>query len=178
MLRSLLGVAAGILAAWLYRSERTREEVRRRVAAGPGSLRRATEAAVSATAGQAERAAEAVAEAPVPGPLQDTVRRAATTIRAAAEKVSNTVPASGARTATLSVQELPDGSWIGNVAWGGRTLTEGAPEAQLVVRRLAGHLVAMPDAGRPNTVKLIRVPQAGEREEREQDLDSLLGWSR
>ena len=104
--------------------------------------------------------------------------RAATTVRAAAEKVGNTVPASGTRTATLSVQELPDGSWVGNVAWGGRTLNEGAPEAQLVIRRLAGHLVAMPDAGRPEMVKLIRVSQAGEREEREQDLASLLGWSR
>ncbi len=174
MLRSVLGVAAGILAAWLYRSERAREEVRRRLAAGPGSLRQATEAVVSTTAGQVARAAGVVAEAPVPALLKDTVSRAATTVRAAAETVGNTVPVSGARTATLYVQELPDGSWIGNVAWGGRTLNEGAPEAQLVMRRLAAHLVAMPEVGRPETVKLIRVSQAGEREEREQDLASLL----
>ena len=175
MMRSLLGIAAGFLAAWLYRSERAREEVRRRLTAAPGSLRQATKATVSATAGQAARAAGAVAEAPVPRPLRDTASRAATTVRAAAEKVSATVPASGARTATLYVQQLPDGSWVGNVAWGGRTLNEGAAEAQSVIRRLAVHLVAMPEAGRPDTVKLMRVSQAGEREEREQDLASLLG---
>jgi hypothetical protein len=175
MLRSVLGVAVGILAAWLYRSERAREEVRRRLPTAPESLRQATKAAASATADRAERAAGAVGEAPVPAPLKDTLSRAATTVRAAAEKVGDTVPASGAPTATLSVQELPDGSWIGNVTWGGRTLNEGAPEAQVVMRRLAAHLVAMPEAGRPDTVKLIRVSQAGEREEREQELASLLG---
>jgi hypothetical protein len=174
-MRSLLGVAAGVLAAWLYRSERAREEVRRRLAAAPGSLRQATTAAASTAAGRAARAAGAVAEAPVPRPLKDTVSRAATTVRAAAEKVGGPVPASGARTATLYVQELPDGTWVGNVAWGGRTLSEGAPEAQSVIRRLAAHLVATPEAGRPDTVKLIRVSQTGEREEREQDVAGLLG---
>ena len=176
MMSSLLGVAAGFLAAWLYRSVRAREEVRRRLAAAPGSLRQATNAAASTAAGQAARAAGAVAEAPVPRPLKDAASRAATTVRAAAEKAGGTVPASGARTATLYVQELPDGSWVGNVAWGGRTLDEGAPEAQSVIRRLAAHLAAMPEAGRPDTVKLIRVSRAGEREEREQDLTSLLGY--
>jgi hypothetical protein len=111
----------------------------------------------------------------VPRPLKDTATRAATAVRAAAENVGGTVPASGARTATLYAQELPDGSWVGNVAWGGRTLDEGAPEADSVVRRLAAHLVATPEAGRPATVKLIRASRAGEREEREQDVASLLG---
>ena len=174
-MRLLLGAAAGVLAAWLYRSERAREAARRRLATAPGSLRRATEAVASTAAGQAEWAAGAVAEAPVPRPLKDTVSRAATTVRAAAEKAGGTIAASGARTATLYVQELPDGSWVGNVAWGGRTLSEGAPEADAVVRRLAAHLVAAPEAGRPDTVKLIRASRAGEREEREQDVAGLLG---
>jgi hypothetical protein len=36
-------------------------------------------------------------------------------------------------------------------------------------------LGAGPEAGRPDTVKLIRVSRAGEREEREQDVAGLLG---
>ena len=56
----------------------------------------------------------------------------------------------------------------------GRTLHEGAPEPQAVIRRLASHLTGMPEAGRPASVKLVRVSQAGEREEREEELARLL----
>jgi hypothetical protein len=83
--------------------------------------------------------------------------------------------AAPARTAVVHLQELRDGTWIGNAAWGGRTLTDAAPDPQLVLRRLAAHLTAMPEAGRPESVKLTRVPQSGQREERELDLGSLLG---
>jgi hypothetical protein len=82
--------------------------------------------------------------------------------------------AAPARTATLYLQELHDGSWIGNASWGGRTLTDGATEPQPILRRLAARLAAMPEAGRPEIVKLTRVPQAGDREEREMSLESLL----
>ncbi len=78
------------------------------------------------------------------------------------------------RTAVVHLQELRDGSWIGNAAWGGRTLTDGAQDAQLVLRRLVSRLAAMPEAGQPDTVKLIRVSQSGPREEGEHELGSLL----
>ena len=83
--------------------------------------------------------------------------------------------AAPARSAVVHLQELRDGSWIGNAAWGGRTITDGATDADLVLRRLAARLVAMPEAGRPESVKLIRIPQGGQREEHEHSVDSLLG---
>jgi hypothetical protein len=82
--------------------------------------------------------------------------------------------ASPARQAVLHVQELKDGSWVGNAAWAGRTLTDGAPDGDLVIRRLAARLAALPDGGRPEGVKLTRIPQSGQREDRECDLASLL----
>ena len=82
---------------------------------------------------------------------------------------------SPARTAVMYVQELPDGSWIGNASAGGRTLTEGGMDAATVVRHLAGYLADMPDAERPQMAKLTTIPRAGERDERESDLAGLLG---
>jgi hypothetical protein len=79
------------------------------------------------------------------------------------------------RTAVLHLQELRDGSWVGNLAWGGRTLTDGGQDPNTLLRRLAAHLLGMPGAGRPDTVKVVRVPRGGQREEQEQDLASLTG---
>ena len=64
---------------------------------------------------------------------------------------------------------------ICNAAWGGRTLTDGGTDEPLVIRRLATRLAAMAETGQPQAVRLTRVPQGGEREERESDLASLLG---
>ena len=81
----------------------------------------------------------------------------------------------GQAEAVLQVQELQDGSWVGNATWGGRTLSDGAPEAQLLIRRLATRLATMPEVGQPQLVKLTRIPQGDQREERESDLASLIG---
>ena len=78
------------------------------------------------------------------------------------------------RTALLYMQELKDGSWLGNAAWAGRTFSEGASDPELVIRRLVARLGAIPSAGPPNTVKLTRVPLSGAREEHERDLATLL----
>jgi hypothetical protein len=174
-MKTLVAAAAGALAAWLYRSRRAREEGRRRLATASGSLRQATQAAASAAAGRAERAAGAVDASPLPGPVKETARRATTAVRAAGEQLGGAMPAAPAQPAALYVQELRDGSWIGNAAWGGRTLTDGATDAQVVIRRLAARLAAMPGAGRPDSVKVTRVSQGGRREEHESDLASLLG---
>ena len=174
-MKMLVGAVAGALAAWLSRSERARAEARRRLSTAPESMRQATRSVASATATRAERAAGAIDSSAFPPPVKETVRRATMTVRAAAEKVGGMTPAATTGAAVVSVQELRDGSWIGNAAWGGRTLSEGATDPDLVVRRLAARLAAMPGAGRPDTVKLTRVSQAGQREEREADLASLLG---
>ena len=167
MLRLILGAASGALAAWLYRSERAREDLRQRASQAPESVRRAAQAAASAAASRVERAAGAVAEAPLPGPLKGAASRAA----AAARRVGAPV---GVGAATLYLQALPDGSWVGDVAWGGWTLREGGPEPEAVTRRLASHLAGVPEAGRPARIKLVRVSRNGEREEREEELVRLL----
>jgi hypothetical protein len=138
-------------------------------------VRRATSSVASTAAQQAGRAAEVIEGSPLPDSVKDTVSRATTTVQAAAEKVGGAAAGAPSGIATLSVQEMPDGSWIGNAAWGGRTLTDGATEPDLVIRRLATRLAVMSPAGGPPTVKLTRVPREGEREDREADLASLLG---
>ena len=107
--------------------------------------------------------------------LQPGLRRAMTGMHAAAEQASRAVPGTRDRVAALQVQELPDGSWVGDATWGGRTFHEGGTESETVARRLAAHLGALPEADRPQRVTLTRVPRAGEREERDHDLADLLG---
>ena len=99
--------------------------------------------------------------------------------RSTVEKLGGT-PGAG-HAATISVQGLPDGSWIGDATWGGRTLSDAAPDPEIVIRRLATSVTAIfawagvPEAGRPERIKLTRVPRGGPREEREEDLATLLG---
>ena len=174
-MKMLLAAAAGTLAAWLYRSARAREEVQRWLSTAPGPVRRTVQSAASATASGVERVAEAVEAAPVPTSVKGPVSRATETARAATEKLGGTMPAGPAGAAVLHVQQLRDGSWIANAAWDGRTLTDGGADDQLVIRRLATRLAAMTETGQPQAVKLTRVPQGGQREERETDLASLLG---
>jgi hypothetical protein len=157
---------------WLYRSKRVREEAERRLATVPEPVRHAATAARAASAGQIERVAQAVDAAPVPQPLKETLGRATTAARSTAEKLGGT-PMAG-QAATLSVQELPDGSWIGDAAWGGRTLSDAAPNPEVLIRRLATRLAALPEAGPPQRITLTRVPQGGPREEREEDFAILL----
>ena len=172
-MRVLLGAVVGILLMWLYRSKRVREEAQRRLSTAPEPLRQAATSARAASASQIERVAQAFEAAPVPQPLRDALGRATTAARSTAEKLGGT-PAEG-QVATLSIQELPDGSWVGDAAWGGRTLSDGAPDSEVLIRRLATSLAAIPEAGRPERITLTRVPQGGPREEREEDFATLLG---
>ena len=93
----------------------------------------------------------------------------ATSIRATTESRAGVGSVTAAGTATLHLQQLQDTSWVGNLAWSGRTLQDGGTEAELVVRRFAARLAALPGGDRPERMKLIRVSQSGEREEREAD---------
>ena len=174
-MKGLLAAAAGVLAAWLYRSAPAREQVQRWLSTARDPLRRRVQSVAPVVASGIERAAETIQAAPVPPSVKDTVSRATDTARAAVETLGGTTPAGPAPTAVLHVQQLPDGSWIGNAAWGGRTLTDGGTDEQLVLRRLATRLAAMAETNQPQTVTLTRVPRGGQREERESDLASLLG---
>jgi hypothetical protein len=139
----------------------------------PASFRQAATSARTASAGQIERVAQAVEAAPVPQPLRDALGRATMAARSTAGKLGGSPIAEQA--ATLSVQELPDGSWVGDAAWGGRTLSDAAPDPEILIRRLATSVAAIPEAGRPERITLTRVPQDGPREEREEDFTALLG---
>ena len=171
-MRVLLGAAVGILLVWLYRSKRVRDEAQRRLATAPEPLRQAATSAKAASAVQLERVAQAFDAAPVPLPLRETLSRATTAARSTAEKLGGM--AGTGQTATISVQEVSDGSWIGDAAWGGRTRTDGAPDPEVLIRRLATSLAAIPDTDRPKRIKLTLVPQGGLREEREEDFTTLL----
>jgi hypothetical protein len=93
--------------------------------------------------------------------------------RSTAEKFGGTPGAGPA--ATLSIQEVSDGSWIGDATWGGRTLSDAASDPEVLIRRLATSVAAIPETGRPERIKLTRVPQGGPREEREEEFTRVLG---
>jgi hypothetical protein len=172
-MRVLLGAVVGILLAWLYRSKQVREEAQRRLSTAPEPLRQAATSARAASAAQIERVAQAFDAAPVPQPVRDALSRATVAARSTAENLGST-PVVG-EAATLSVRELPDGSWIGEATWGGRTLSDAAPDPEALIRRLATSVAAIPEADRPERVKLTRVPWQGAREEHEDELATLLG---
>ncbi len=85
------------------------------------------------------------------------------------------MPTETARAATVFIQELKDRSWVGNAAWGGRTITDGGPDEQTVLRRLSARLGSMPGVGQPDVVKLSRIQQGGQREDREIPFAGLAG---
>jgi hypothetical protein len=173
IMRVLLGAVIGILVVWLSRSGRARAAARRRLSTAPESSRRAATSATAASAGQIGRVATVVDAAPVPPPPKDTLGRATLASGSTAETLGGAAMAGHA--ATLSVRESPDGSWIGDAAWGGHTLSDGAPDPEVLIRRLAMGLAAIPEAGRPERIKLTRVPWAGLREQHEEDFATLLG---
>ncbi len=83
--------------------------------------------------------------------------------------------AAPARAAVVFIQELKDKSWVGNAAWGGRTITDGGPDEQTVLKRLSARLGAMPDVGQPDVIKLSRIVQGGQREDKDVEFGSLVG---
>jgi len=173
MVRLIIGAVVGMVLMWLYQSKRIREEAQRRLATAPEPIRHAATSARAASAGQIERVTHAFETASVPQPVKDALDRATTAARSTAGKLGVTTVTS--RTATLSIQELPDGSWVGDATWGGRTLTDGAPDPEVLMRRLATSLAAIPDTDQPERIKLNRVPHGGPPEEREESFTALLG---
>jgi hypothetical protein len=92
----LIGVVLGVLTAWLYRSERARTEVRRRIAAAPESLQQVKQSAASMAATGAQRVAETIDSAPLPEQVKDTASGAAFNVWAAADNLGQPVSNAGA----------------------------------------------------------------------------------
>lgn len=87
----LIGMAAGFAAGYLYGSDRAREEARRRLAAAPEPVRRATQTVASAASGGAQRVAGAVSSAPVPEPVKQAATRATGAVQAAAGQAGRSI---------------------------------------------------------------------------------------
>ncbi len=83
----LLGVVVGALTTWLYRSERAREEVQRRLSTAPASVQQARQSAAAAAAGGAQKLSGAVDAAPLPPQVKDVASRATSGLRNTAERL-------------------------------------------------------------------------------------------
>ncbi len=79
-----------------------------------------------------------------------------------------------ARAAIVFIQQLKDSTWVGNAAFAGRTITDGGADEPSVLRRLHARLSAM-QGGSPDVVKLSRIEQGGQREDKDVELASLVG---
>jgi hypothetical protein len=77
------------------------------------------------------------------------------------------------RPAVVFIQQLKDSTWVGNAAFAGRTITDGGADEPAVLRRLHARLSAMP-GGAPDVVKLSRIQQGGQREDKDVALGSLV----
>lgn len=84
--KMLMGMIVGALAAWLYTSERARNEVQRRLSVAPESVSQLQQTAASVAASGAQRVAEAIDSAPLPDRVKDTASGAAFNVWAAADQ--------------------------------------------------------------------------------------------
>jgi hypothetical protein len=72
-MKLLLGIVAGVLGMWLYRSEQMRERARQRFSAAPEPLHRVGQTVATAATSSAQRVAGAIDATPLP----ETVKNAA-----------------------------------------------------------------------------------------------------
>ncbi|MCA1644504.1 MAG: hypothetical protein LC797_03220 [Chloroflexi bacterium] len=94
-MKMLMGVVLGALAAWLYGSERARQEVRWRFATTPETLQQVKQTVTSVAATGAQRLAEAIDSAPLPEQVKDTASDAAFNVWAAADNLGQPVSDAG-----------------------------------------------------------------------------------
>ena len=92
----LFGVLVGLLAGWVYYSERVRSFAQQRLSAAPETLQQAGREAASAAAAGAQRASEAIDATPLPDPVKGPATEAAFNVWAAADELGQS-PAEGRR---------------------------------------------------------------------------------
>jgi hypothetical protein len=104
-MKFVVGVVIGVVLMWLYRSDRARDEARRRLQAAPDWLRQTGRTAASTAVVGAQRVSEAVDAAPLPPIVKSTASDAAFNVWAAGEALTQdpskeTNPATGAAEGT------------------------------------------------------------------------------
>ncbi len=91
-MKFVVGVVVGVGLMWLYRSDRARDEARRRLEAAPDWLHQAARTAASTAVTGAQRVSEAVDSAPLPPIVKNTASDAAFNVWAAGEPLTQDPP--------------------------------------------------------------------------------------
>ena len=95
-MKVLIGVIVGLMAAWIYSSERARKELQQRFSEAPRVLEQLQHTGASLASTGAQRVAEAIDSAPLPEQVKDTASGAAFNVWAAADNLGQPVSDAGA----------------------------------------------------------------------------------
>ena len=88
----IFGAIVGGIAAWLYRSQQARDNVRERLASAPTPVRQGAESLTAAAAIAAERAADVIDATSLPRQVKDSALRVTSAIQSAAEEARPSEP--------------------------------------------------------------------------------------
>ena len=88
----IFGAIVGGIAAWLYRSQQARDQVRERLANAPAPVREGAESLTAAAGNAAERAAAIIDSSALPRQVKDSALRVTSAIQSAAEEARPSEP--------------------------------------------------------------------------------------
>jgi hypothetical protein len=88
----IFGAIVGGMAAWLYRSQQARDQIRERLANAPAPLREGAESLTAAAVSAAERTAGIIDASALPRQVKDSALRVTSAIQSAAEDARATAP--------------------------------------------------------------------------------------
>ncbi|MBV9322956.1 MAG: hypothetical protein JO352_04090 [Chloroflexi bacterium] len=97
-MKFVLGIIVGVAGLWLYRSDRARNEARRRLESAPERLQQLRPAAAAGISRGAQRLSEMIDAAPVPDRVKSAAGDAAFNTWAAAESAGHPTPQGDAET--------------------------------------------------------------------------------
>ncbi len=113
MRKLILGAMVGGIAAWLYRSQQARDNVRERLASAPTPVRQGAESLTAAAAIAAERAADVIDATSLPRQVKDSALRVTSAIQSAAEEARPNEPEAAA---TRAAKETAVAESVAHVA--------------------------------------------------------------
>ena len=82
----IFGAIVGGIAAWLYRSQQARDQIRERLASAPAPVREGAESLTAAAASAAERTAGIIDSSALPRQVKDSALRVTSAIQSAAKE--------------------------------------------------------------------------------------------
>ena len=88
----IFGAIVGGIAAWLYRSQQARDQIRERLASAPAPVREGAESLTAAAVSAAERTAGIIDSSALPRQVKDSALRVTSAIQSAAENARATAP--------------------------------------------------------------------------------------